>query len=156
MTTKIQFGNGPDEKDEMEVRKATGEGAEEDARLQQALTDFRTSVQAWSEAAFSRPRGIETRVRRQGWRLAAGWALGCVLVAGGVTGAVVEHQRQQEAARIAVEQQQQARQQQVEAARERARQEDRGLMAKVDSDISQEVPDAMEPLAQMMEGGETQ
>lgn len=155
MTGKIQFGNAPDGRDEMELRKAADGGPEQEAKLEQALTDFRASVHAWSDAAYSRPRTLEMTLRRRRWRLAAGWALGCALAAGGVTGGVIEHQRQQEAARIAMAQQR-AREQQRAAAREHARQEDRSLMAKVDSDTSQEVPDAMEPLAQLMEDSGTQ
>jgi hypothetical protein len=41
------------------------------------------------------------------------------------------------------------------AALERARQEEEDLLAKVDSDVSREVPSAMEPLAQLMAEDET-
>ncbi len=149
-----EFGNRPDSKNEMEMRHTAGEGAQRDAELDQALTDFRANVHAWSQAAYSRQRGVELTLRHRAWRLAVGWAMGCILVAGGVTGTFVEHQRQQEAARIAAAQRQ-ARQKLAEAP-ERTQQQDPNLMAKVDSDISQEVPSAMEPLAQMMEGGESQ
>ena len=151
MTGNIQFGNGPDEKNELETRKTAGEEMQTDAKLEQALTDFRASVHAWTEAAYSRERAAETTVRRRGWRLAAGWALGFALLAGGITTGVVEHQRQEEAARMAEAAQQQAREQQQAAAKDQARQQDPGLLAKVDDDTSQEVPDAMEPLARLME-----
>lgn len=150
MTGNIQFGNGPDEKNELEARK-TGDELQADAKLEQALTDFRASVHAWSEAAYSRQPTVETTVRRRSWRLAAGWALGCVLLAGGITTGIVEHQRQDEATRMAEAGQQQAREQQQTAAKVQARQQDPGLLAKVDDDTSQEVPDAMEPLARLME-----
>ena len=39
---------------------------------------------------------------------------------------------------------------------QQVRQEDEDLLAKVDSDVSRGVPSAMEPLAQMMAGDETQ
>lgn len=155
MTREIQFGNGPDGKDELEPRK-TDETLERDAELVQALTAFRASVHAWSAAAYHRPKRFERTVRQRSWRLAAGWALGCVLVAGGVTAGVVEHQLNEQAARMASQAQQQAREQQQVAAKEQAREQDTGLMAKVDSDTSQEVPDAMEPLARMMEDGGTE
>ena len=155
MNAKIGFGNRPDN-DEVEVRKAAGEGAEEDLLLEQALTDFRASVHAWGDAAYSRPRRLEETVRRRSWRLAAGWALGCVLVAGGVTGAVLQHEHQMEAAQMVAVQQQAAQQEQAAEARQLRQQEDRNLMARVDNDISQEVPSAMEPLAQLMEEGQTQ
>ena len=148
MTSRDQFGSGPDGKDELELRCAASE--ETEAKLEQALADFRSSVHAWSEAAYRRPRTVELTLRHRSWRLAAGWALGCALVAGGVSGAVVEHQRQQQAARVAAAEQQ-ARQQQTAAAQQRVGRQDPGLMADVDSDTAQEVPDAMQPLAQMME-----
>lgn len=155
MRTKSQFGNRPDDNDETAIREAAGVQAEEAARLERALTDFRSSVQAWSEAACSRPRSLELTVRHRSWRLAAGWALGCVLVAGGVTGAVMQHERQMETAQLALAQQQ-AQKQQAAEARQLRQEEDRNLMARVDNETAQEVPSAMEPLAQMMEDGQTQ
>ena len=155
MTEKIQAGSKPESSDELALRKAAGEGAETDARLNHALADFRSSVNAWSEAAYSRARMAEIRVQRRSWRLATGWALGCALVAGGITGGVVEHQRQEEAARIAAADGQEAQRQQsaieLNQAQSQGHIQDAGLMAKVDSDTAQEVPDAMQPLAQLME-----
>jgi hypothetical protein len=138
---------------------AAGEGLnpELDAELDEALRDFRLSVHAWSEAAMNRPRKAPAAAphRRPG-RLAVGWALGCVLVAGGVSGGVYEHLHRQELARIAAaraaEQQRLAAQQREQQARE----EEKDLLAKVDSDVSREVPAAMEPLAQLMAGDEMQ
>jgi hypothetical protein len=115
--------------------------------LDQALTNFRASVHTWSEAAYSRPRTAVRVAAHGGWRLAAGWALGCVLVAGSVSGAVYERHQRQEAARQAA-QARAARQQQL-AAQQRATDED--LLATVDSDISRDVPAAMEPLANLMD-----
>jgi hypothetical protein len=125
--------------------------AQEDAPLEQALRNFRLSVHAWSEAELSRPRNAAMTVRQRSWRLAAGWAMGCVLVIGGASGALyARHEHRLEIARIAA-------QRQAERAAEQARQvaalkarEDEDLLAKVDSDVSQEVPAAMEPLAQLM------
>lgn len=160
MTEKIQFENRPDGNEEMELRKAAGGGAETDAGLDQALAEFRSSVHAWSEAAYTRARIADSTLRRRSWRLAAGWALGCALVAGGVTGGIVEHQRQQDAARNAAAAEQQAQQEQVATAqvqvRPRDQMQDPNLMVKVDSDTAQEVPDAMQPLAQLMEEGGNQ
>jgi len=58
----------------------------QDQALKQALANFRCSVLAWSEAEFGRERTPAKTVRQRSWRLAAGWALGCVLVAGGAGG----------------------------------------------------------------------
>ena len=129
-------------------RKGSAETVPEeelDAELARALTNFRLSVTAWSEAELSRPRTAAVMHRRV-WRLAAGWALGCVLIAGAVSGGVYEHQQKllQERAVAA----QKAEQQRL-AAEERVREEEE-LLAKVDSAISRQVPSAMEPLAQLM------
>jgi hypothetical protein len=124
----------------------------QDRELEQALRNFRLSVHAWSEAELSRARTAMT-VRHRSWRLASGVALGCVLLAGGVSGAVYErHQRQAEQARVAA-QREAEHQRQLAALKAR---EDEDLLAKVDSDVSQEVPAAMEPLAQLMADGGNQ
>jgi hypothetical protein len=118
-----------------------------DLVLEETLKDFRMSVHAWSEAAYRRPRTVAPVIRHRSWRLAAGWALGLALAAGSVSGTVYQRHHRQELARIeaarVAEQQRLAREQQ-------ARQEEEDLLAKVDKDISREVPSAMEPLAQMM------
>ena len=101
---------------------------------------------------YSRPRTVAQDVRRRSWRLAMGCALGCVLAAGSVTGGVYEHQHRQQMARMAAAQK--AEQQRL--ADERTRQADAELLATVDSDVSRTVPAAMEPLAQLMDEGETQ
>jgi len=120
----------------------------QDDQFEQALRNFRLSVHAWSEAELSRPRTTAMTVRRRNWRLATGVALGCVLVAGGVSGAVYErHQRQVELARIAA---QREADHQRQLALQKAREDEDQLLAKVNSDVSREVPDAMEPLAQLM------
>lgn len=121
--------------------------SEIDPVLAQALQDFRAHAHAWGEAVYSRPQA-QVQAERSVWRPALAWALGCVLVAGGLSGAVYErHERAAMAARLALE----ARevQQRQLAAQQRAADED--LLATVDSDISRDVPAAMEPLAQLMD-----
>ena len=134
------------------VSQPAGQNPEEDSELDEALTNFRLSVHAWSEAAFSRPRTAAAAVApRQVWRLAAGWALGCVLIAGGASTGVWQHQQREmriAAARV-------AEQQRLVAQQKAQQQEDEDLLAKVDSDVSREVPVAMEPLAQLMVEDET-
>ena len=120
-----------------------------DQELDQALEDFRLSVHAWSEAAYSRPRTAAVAAPRRSWRLAAAWTLGCMLAAGSLAGGFYERQHGRELARVAAKQA--ARQRQL-AAFQRARMEDANFMVTVDQDVSQEVPSAMEPLAQLMEG----
>ncbi len=147
-----------------------------DPRLDEALADFRLSIHAQSAAAYQsrsaatfqsqiaatlqseiaaayqRPRTAPAAApwRRRSARLAVGWALGCVLVAGGASAGVWEHHQQQQrvaAARLAEHERLVAAEQ---AEQKRKAEED--LLAKVDSDVSQEVPTAMEPLAQLMSG----
>lgn len=125
---------------------------EMDLALEQALKDFRSSVHAWSETAYSRPHHL-VKIHQMSWRVATACALGCVLAVGGVGGGLLQHHRNQELARIAAEAEA-ARQQ--ELAEQRAKQENEDLLAKVDSDLSREVPSAMEPLAQLMAEDEPQ
>ncbi len=124
----------------------------QDEAVEQALANFRADVCAWSEAAYRQPRLRETAVRHRSWRLAAGWALGSAVLVGGITGGLVEQHARKEAGIAA----QEARLQQEAVARQQARQEDRDLMNIVDGEISQEVPDAMEPLTRMMELADNQ
>jgi uncharacterized protein YfcZ (UPF0381/DUF406 family) len=119
----------------------------QDAVLEEALKNFRSSVHAWSDAVYSQPRQ-PVRVHSTSWRIAAGWALGCVLAVGSISGGLYEHHHRQELARIAASAE--AAKQQKMAAEERARKESSEL-AKVDSDVSRVVPSAFEPLAQMMD-----
>ncbi len=107
------------------------------AALEEALKDFRQSVHAWSDAALSRPRNPVRVAVHRGWRLAAAWALGCVLVAGGLTGGFYERHQRQIAAAVKAEQEAQQR---LLAARQRRPQTDEELLATVDSDIARTVP----------------
>ena len=117
-----------------------------DPVLKQSLSDFKASVRAWSDAMVNRPRTVREVVVRRTWRLAAGVSLACALLAGGVSSGLYEHHQRQEMAKIAAAR---AAEQQRQLAANRARKEE-DLLAKVDSDVSQEVPTALEPLAQLM------
>jgi hypothetical protein len=136
--------------------------ADEEDKLNKALGEFRLSVHAWSDAAYGRTRTAVVPNPRRVWWLAAGWALGCVLVAGGASAGVWEHHQHQQEMRIAaahaVGQQRQATQVREQQVREEKAdlltRED--LLAKVDKDVSREVPAAMEPLGQLMAEDETQ
>ena len=117
-----------------------------DLNLDGALRNFKLSVDSWSEAAYSDRRVAQSAPRRN-WRPVAAWALGCALVASSVSGVVYQsHERQieakQAAAKVAAQQKQAA---DLKAA------DEEDLLASVDSDVSRQVPSAMEPLAQMAE-----
>ena len=134
----------------LKEQAVNAQDAEQDLELEQALKNFKSSMHAWSDAMYSRPRGVSKEIRVRSWRLAAGWALGCALVAGSVGGGLLERHHRQEVARVAAEQraaesERQLRQQQA------AMVSDEVLLADVDSDVSRQVPSAMEPLAQMMD-----
>jgi hypothetical protein len=124
---------------------------EDDPEIAQALRNFKASVDAWSEAAMSRPRTI--KVARRSWRMAASWALGCAVAATSLSGALYERQHRQELSRIAAANAaaQKAAQEKLVAEQQAANQTDQDLLANVDSDISRAVPAAMEPLAQLMD-----
>jgi hypothetical protein len=133
------------------VKRYAERNSEQDAELEEAISNFRSSVHAWSADAYSRPRYMPGAAHQSRvWRLAAGWALGCVLVAGALSGGVYKevqerHHRQQLALIAAA----QVAQRQRLAAEQRAREEEE-LLSRVDSDVAQVVPSAMEPLAQLM------
>jgi hypothetical protein len=146
-----------------------------DPNVAGALKHFKASVDAWSEAAYSRPRFNESksvaRTAQHTWRLAASWALGCLLIAGSLAGGLYERHQRLEAVRAA---EVKAAQQKVRLAAEqrvtatpvatniaagrrpaavkRAINTDEDLLATVDNDVSRQVPAAMEPLAQIMDG----
>jgi hypothetical protein len=117
------------------------------AGLEEALGNFRASVHTWSEAAF-RPSAVSAAAtHRLAWHRTLAWALGVLLTLGTASGALYERHHQQVLAAQA--HQRQFEQQQRALAAQRAADMDE-LLARVDKDVSQEVPDALEPLAQMM------
>jgi len=126
-------------------------GERSDPEIERLLGAFRLSVHAWSDAVYQRPRQVEAAPVRIIWRRAAAWTLGCVLVAGGAGGGFFEYQHRQEQARIAAARDAEHQRQLME---DRAREAELEL-ARVDKDVSREVPDAMEPLAQLMTPGES-
>jgi len=141
--------NGDEQKNGMH---SAGNAMLEDAMLEDVLKSFRQSMQAWSDAAYSRPRSGAQVAARSGWRLATAWALGGVLAVGALGTGAYEHHHREAVARMRAAQ---VQQQQL-AAQERARVADEDLLATVDSDVARTVPAAMEPLAQMMDEGQGQ
>ena len=125
----------------------TGHDLELDPELARTLADFKSSVHAWSDAAFTRARAVHPAIIHRTWRLAAGWAMAGVLIAGAGSALVYEQHQRVEQAHIAAAAR--AAEQQRQLAAQRARNEE-DLMYKVDTDVSRDVPDAMEPLAALM------
>ena len=124
--------------------------------LREALGNFKSSVDAWSDAIMSRPREVKVSEKvseRINWAFFTKWALGCAVFAGTVSGAVYQNHRQQQAVKI--EAARVAEQQQELAAQKAKEQSAEDLMAKVDSDIDRQVPRALEPLASLMNEDES-
>jgi len=69
-----------------------------------------------------------------------GWALGCVLVAGSVSGGLFERQHQIELKQRADRQRAAEQRKQVQEQQARAQVTDEDLLADVDSDVSRQVP----------------
>jgi hypothetical protein len=133
-----------------------GEEIHLEPELRQALGHFKASVCGWSSEVMSRVEERRSRparpVRRRVWRLAGGWALASLMVAGTVSGLLYERHQQQVLAQMQHERLLE-QQQQMTLERQQAEED---LLAKVESDISREVPSAMEPLAQLMTTGGTE
>lgn len=141
--------------------------AADSPEVKQALKYFKASMDAWSDAALSRPRMMAKAEARRRWRPATGWALGCLLAAGSATLAVHHFVQRQTAVSTAQTAQQKPTAQQTVAVQVRGqiqspapvqavvKQEasvtDEDLLASVDQDISRQVPAEMEPLAQLMD-----
>ncbi|HKF50583.1 MAG TPA: hypothetical protein VKB38_24680 [Terracidiphilus sp.] len=123
----------------------------EDPMLRGVLRDFRGSVHAWSDAAYHRARPASAPMtRRLAWRRVVAWTLGVVMTAGLAGSGLYERRHQQLQAQRAHELE--VEQQRILAAK-RAEEEARkveDLLARVDTDVSREVPTAMDPLAQLM------
>jgi len=134
----------------LKEQAVNAQDAEQDLELEHTLKNFRSSVHEWSDAMYSRPRAVSKEIRVRSWRLAAGWALGCALVAGSVGGGLLERHHRQEVARVAAEQRAAESERQLRQ-KQAAMVSDEVLLADVDSDVSRQVPSAMEPLAQMMD-----
>jgi len=137
-----------------ENTKPIGAGEPLEPELREALGNFKSSLTAWSEAMMSRPREAMAPARTN-WGLVTKWALACVVFAGTVSGGLYQNHRQQEiakaeAAAAAAQAAEQRRELAAQVANEKSAQSAEDLMAKVDSDISREVPSALQPLASLM------
>ncbi|HEU5350998.1 MAG TPA: hypothetical protein VFU55_05335 [Terracidiphilus sp.] len=138
-----------------------GEEMQLEPELSQALGHFKASVHGWSNEVWSNEvwsRTMESRsravrpARRRVWRLAVACSLALLMAVGAASGLLYERRQQQV---LATMQHEQLLQQQQQMTQQRQQAEE-DLLAKVESDISREVPSAMEPLAQLMTTGGTE
>jgi hypothetical protein len=121
-----------------------------DPMLQSAVRHFRASVHAWSDAAHNRPRSVLSPAPHVlAWRRIAAWTLSLALSVGIVGTAEYERHRYRV---IAQEKQHLQEMERQRATAEQRAQEAEDLMANIDSDISRQVPAAMEPLALTTDG----
>ena len=139
----------------------------EEAHVEDALRNFRTSIHHWSEQEFVRPRMIErtrwSRYQSGFWRMIANPALGGTLAAALLITSVgvpvgIQHEHKVAAERRALLDQQRKELQQhlsEEAKKSAAAStvDDGAFLDDVDSDIAQATPDAMQPLASLMMDG---
>lgn len=121
---------------------------ENDPMLESALRHFRASVHAWSNAEYQRARPVVAEApRRISWQRAV--VLVLILVLSVAIAGTAGYQRHLHNALLIQQQQQRELERQRILAEQRAH-ESEELLANVDSDVSREVPAAMEPLAQLM------
>jgi hypothetical protein len=125
------------------------ETLELEPELREALTNFKASVDAWSDAMVSRARTAKVPARTN-WSAVTKWALACVVFAGTVSGGVYQNHKQVEAQKIEAARLAEQQQQREMAAAQLLKENEEDLMANVDSDVAREVPSALEPLASLM------
>ena len=126
-----------------------------DPVLKQALGDFKESVHAWGDAAYARPRSLRSSSTSRTWRLAAGWTLTAMLIAGATSSGVYMHHERLVADQLAAQRAAEQQRQEAIARAQKQAQEEEEMLASVDTAVSREVPAAMEPLAQLSEESES-
>lgn len=134
----------------------------EEQELAGVFAAYRESVQAWSADVMNRERRVVVVSSRRPLSLRlATFAMTAVLLASVITGGVVQHERtlkeeqrvaqqkadEQKLVDLKVAQEKKAAEEQVAA--NQSMQDDE-LLADVDSDVAQDSPAAMEPLAALM------
>ena len=121
---------------------------QQDAVFEEAMSHFRQSIHAWSDAEFSKPRTVAALPSRVSlYRLAAGWAMTLVLAVGLAGGGVYKyHAHQQMLEAVAAQKIEQDRQ--VAQQKEQKVREAEAVLADVQLAVSREVPSALDSLAQ--------
>lgn len=123
--------------------------------LEEALASFRTSIRQWSQHELShRPAVVLSQPSRATWHWltapALTWAAAAALAIGavGIPLGIHHHHAVLAGQQAAKARQQQREQQAAQLASTRA--DDDHLLEHVDTDIAQDTPDAMQPLASLM------
>jgi hypothetical protein len=130
------------------------EWGELDPALKQALGDFKASVKAWSDAAYNRPRTVRETVVRRSRQLVAGGIAASLLMMGTLSLGLYEHHHTEVLAKLAV---QRAAEEQRQLAAQHAlqlAQQEEDMLASVDTDVSREVPSAMDALVRLNDGSD--
>ncbi len=131
----------------------------EDAQVEMALRNFRESIRGWSEQEYARPRVLQPGRHGVTWWVARhvgiAWALAAVLAVTATSVPVSVHLHHEhvvmEAKKAADRVADQAAQDRLAEVRlQSSTMDDEELLKHVDSDIAQDTPDAMEPLASLM------
>jgi hypothetical protein len=132
----------------------------DDATVEAALKHFRAQVHNWSEQEFAKPRTVRHSAWDAFWRTLARPAMAGSLTAAMLLASIgvpaTMHYQHQAAAERQARQLAQIEQEQRKAAEEAALRkaadsiDDETLLSGIDSDIAQDTPDAMQPLASLM------
>jgi hypothetical protein len=133
-----------------------------DVELESALRNFRLNIHQWSDQEFARPRTIERSrwevFQSRFWRAIANPALGGTMAAvlllslvGVPAGIQYEHKVTAERqAAMDLQKRQADEVRKAEVAAIASAPDDANFLNDVDSDVSQAAPDAMQPLASLM------
>jgi hypothetical protein len=127
----------------------------EDAQVEVALRHFRESVHGWSEQEYARPRVVAAARPGAFWRVAGRpvtlWATAALVAVSVATVPVTKYRQHERLVANAVRHAQEEKAKHEEALRQAELAiNDEDLLSHVDSDIAQSTPDAMEPLASLM------
>lgn len=135
-------------------------GSQLDPHVEEALRNFRLSMHSWSEHEFNRrPAVVRTQPARSAWRWlmapAVTWAASAALAIAAVGVPVGVHYHNAVISREKAAED--ARQHKLQEIQEAAQTQiahtnidDDKLLQHVDTDIAQDTPDAMQPLASLM------
>lgn len=136
-----------------------------DSHVEEALRNFRLSMHSWSEHELTRRPAMQMQPARSAWHWfmapAATWAAAAALAIAAVGVPVGVHHHNAAIAQQKADDE--ARQRKLQEIQEAAQTQiahtnidDDKLLQHVDSDIAQDTPDAMQPLASLMSDSGTE